>query len=108
MQGDIVNSIHGLIFGIPEEYSDEDLLNMAANNHLYPVKSITRITKKNHQTGEIIKTNRIKVGFKLTTVPEELKLGYAVLNCKYYFPMIRQCYNCQNFGHLQTTASRKK
>lgn len=98
----------GLVFGIPEEYSDEELLKMAANNPLYPVKSITRITKKNHQTGEIIKTSRIKVGFKSTIVPEELKLGYAVLNCKYYFPMIRQCFNCQKFGHLSNNCKQKE
>lgn len=97
----------GLVFGIPEEYSDDELMDMVCHNPMYPVKSIQRVLKKNYQTGESTKTTRIKVGFKSTVVPDELKLGYAVLNCKYFFPAIRQCYNCQLFGHLAIHCKRK-
>lgn len=92
----------GLIFGVPTEFSEEDLLAMVVQDPMFPVHSIERIKRRNRETKNLESTTRIKVGFKSQIVPEELRLGYSVMDCKYYIPNIRQCFRCQKFGHNAT------
>lgn len=89
----------GLVFGVPIEYTEEELLKMVDQHPDYPVKSVERIFRKDRETNKLIATMRIKIGFKSSHVPEEVKLGYAIMECRYYIPNIRQCFRCQIFGH---------
>ena len=88
----------GLIFGVPTEYTEEELISMA--DPISQAKTIERIYRKDKASGELFPTMRIKVGFKSNFVPEEVKFGYAIMQCKYYVPQIRQCFRCQRFGHM--------
>lgn len=89
----------GLIFGIPTEYSDEEILHMAVQDPLHPIKYVQRIKTKDKETKELIDTTRVKIGFKADYVPNEIKLGLSIMSCKYYLPFVRQCFKCQRFGH---------
>lgn len=89
----------GLVFGVPIEYTEAQLYDMIEQNPDHPVKSIERIFRKDRTTNELVATMRVKIGFKSTFVPDEIKFGYAVMECKYYIPNIRQCFKCQRFGH---------
>lgn len=89
----------GLVFGVPTELTDAQLSDMVEYNPDFPVRSIERVFRKDRSTGELIATTRVKIGFKSAHVPDEIKFGYAIMDCKYYIPNIRQCFKCQKFGH---------
>lgn len=97
----------GLIFGIPTEFSEKEIMEMAVQDPLHPITYVQRIKTRDKDTKELVDTTRIKVGFKADYVPQEIKLGFSIVQCKYYMPILRQCYNCQKFGHLANQCKTK-
>lgn len=59
---------------------------MVEKNPNYPVRSIERIFRKDMLRNEFIATMRVELGFKSTHVPDKVKFGYAIMDCKYYIP----------------------
>lgn len=97
----------GLIFGIRLEFSEKEIMEMAVQDPLHPITYVQRIKTRDKDTKELVDTTRIKVGFKADYVPQEIKLGFSIVQCKYYMPILRQCYNCQKFGHLANQCKTK-
>ena len=66
---------------------------------------IKRITiRKLSQTTD---TNTCILTFNNPKSPPEIKIGYTQAEVKKYIPNPRRCHNCQKYGHLKETCSRK-
>lgn len=53
----------GLVFGVPIEYSNQELLDMAVQTSMYPIKDVQRIMSKDKETKIDVPTTRVKIGF---------------------------------------------
>ncbi|OXU19697.1 hypothetical protein TSAR_001699 [Trichomalopsis sarcophagae] len=85
----------GQIFGIDTEYSIETL--KEAIEATYRDVELERIYRK--EKDELLATSTIKLYFKLTTLPERIKLfGVATKVYPYVFNVL-QCKKCYRYGH---------
>ncbi|GFY28433.1 uncharacterized protein TNCV_1970871 [Trichonephila clavipes] len=94
-----LNTSHGVI-------SESDLLSTPESEILegfsdQGVIQVRRITIKKDAT--IIPTKHLILTFNFPKLPPTIKAGY--LNCKIrpYIPNPLRCFNCQRFGHSQTS-----
>lgn len=92
----------GIIFGIPTDIPDEELLNELTQVKEDMVTGIKRITKiiKENDIEKIIPTARVKVFFRSKQLPEYVSIYRCRTNVKFFIPTLRQCYKCCRFGHI--------
>ncbi|KAJ8688046.1 hypothetical protein QAD02_023841 [Eretmocerus hayati] len=100
----------GVIKGIPAEFSEEEILqNLEVNDPHFGtihILNVRRFTRKNRdpQTGKLgpaIPTKTVLITFRGQYLPPRVVLYKIRRSVEIYYPQVRQCYRCYNFGHLK-------
>ncbi|KAJ8685700.1 hypothetical protein QAD02_021493 [Eretmocerus hayati] len=100
----------GIIKNVPIEFSETDMLeNLEANDPLFGnvrIMGVRRFTRRNidPSTGKVltpIPTRTVQVTFRGQYIPPRVTLYKITMNTELYYPQVRQCYRCYNFGHLK-------
>lgn len=63
---------------------------------------------KRKRDGQLVPTNSFILTFKSTGVPENVKVGYHVLNVRLFIPRPMRCYKCQFFGHSSKFCTKEE
>lgn len=77
---------------------DEEIIENLAGQK---VLSIRRCKKKG-QDGQTYDTGLFFVTFDCPKVPQELKIGYEIVDVREFIPEPLRCFKCLKFGHVQT------
>lgn len=95
----------GVIKGIPTDFKDSEILQEARTEVGTPIKEVYRFTRRvTQEDGTVVRvpTQSIKVTFLGQVLPQRIFIYNATAPVeKYTFP-IKQCNNCQNYGHFQS------
>ena len=109
---EIQNHVRGVIYGVPVEMNDEEIINELKSQKVIEAK---RMKKKN--TSNVKKTDQENPGkeqtnyiplrcvilsFDRKSLPEFVTMCYQSFQVKQYIPPVIRCYKCQNFGHSIT------
>ncbi|KAJ8677810.1 hypothetical protein QAD02_013597 [Eretmocerus hayati] len=101
----------GIIKNVPLEFSEDNIReNLEANDpHFGPINviGVRRFTRRNRdpKTGQMlpaIPTRTVQLTFRGQYLPPRVALYKITMNVEVYYPQIRQCYRCYNFGHLKS------
>ena len=79
---------------------------MSENLSSQGVISVKRISFRRNDV--LVPTNTFILTFNSPTLPESVKAGYLSIPVVPYIPNPLRCFNCQKFGHGQTTCRNKK
>ena len=99
---DNLNTCKGVIFCDNKEVQkmDDDEILAEMIDQDQDVKTVYRIEKrKEGTTDEKEKTDTFIVTFDTRILPQNIKIGYEIVEVKPYFPNPRRCFNCQMYGH---------
>ena len=91
--------IRGIIFGIPEEYSEMDIADETG------ASKVQRIYKL--LAGRKTPTEQV-ILFYPDYLPEVVYCGFKRCRVREYIPEPTKCYNCQRFGHKAAACHSKK
>ena len=109
---EIQNQVRGVIYGVPVEMNDEEIINELKSQKVVEAK---RMKKKN--TSNVKKTDQeitgteqcnyiplrcVILSFDRKSLPEFVTMCYQSFQVKQYIPPVIRCYRCQNFGHSIT------
>ncbi|XP_073847351.1 uncharacterized protein [Musca autumnalis] len=93
----------GIIFGVPIEISDEELI--SAIDSEVPILNIVRMTRMCQN--ERVPTTRVKIFFKGVNLPQSVKFyDYMKTDVKHYISF-GQCYNCFRYNHFSQFCKQK-
>ncbi len=98
-----VNSIKGVITGVPMSLSDEILKKQVMSEKIIDVK---RLTSNRNGKREPSTTVMITVNGKL--LPENVKMGYVCYPVRPFIKPALRCFNCQRLGHVAEVCKGKK
>ncbi|XP_041368572.1 uncharacterized protein LOC121382919 [Gigantopelta aegis] len=98
-----LNSSKGVIRSKDLEGVSED--EITENLSPQGVTSVRRI--KIRRNNELVPTNTLILTFDKPTLPESVKAGYLHIPVVPFVPNPLRCFNCQKFGHGQTTCRNK-
>ncbi|XP_017492322.1 PREDICTED: uncharacterized protein LOC108380461 [Rhagoletis zephyria] len=88
----------GLIFDIPTDIPDEELLQDLKSP--IPIMKIIRVERRDREDKEKkIPTRRIKIFFKGQKLPSHIYYAYTKIDVKPFIPLT-QCYRCFRFNHF--------
>ena len=91
-------------------YSEEELLQHIKTRENYPVADVyrfkRRVIKEDGMT-EWVPTQTLKLTFLSQFLPDRIFIYGATANIEQYIQPIRQCNNCQNFGHIAKFCHQK-
>lgn len=99
-----VNGAKGVIYDIPLEMKEEEILNELKTQNVIGVKRMV----KRVQTDKTIEGKRqisqipmrcVILTFSKVTIPPEIHLCFQIKRVKQYVPPVIRCYQCQRFRH---------
>ena len=96
-------SIVGIAKGIPIDFSEEEILQHIKTRENYPVADVYRFKRrviKEDGMIEWVPTQTLKLTFLSQFLPDRIFIYGATANIEKYIQPIRQCTNCQKFGHI--------
>jgi hypothetical protein len=85
------------------QMNEADLLHELEDQGVTAVKVITQ-----KREGQIKNTRTIILTFAKNHLPDNIKAGYMNIKVEPYIPNPLRCFNCQKFGHHQTTCRQRK
>ena len=86
-----------------EGVNDEVILQNLSSQGVTALKRI-----KIRRNDELIPTNTLILTFNKPLLPQSIKAGYLSIPVETFIPNPLRCFNCQKFGHGQTTCRNKK
>lgn len=103
------------VIRISPDLSEEDIMENLIipfpweKNQVINIKRFSRreLNKETEQL-EQIPTGTVQITFKGQTLPKKIYINKLAYDVKQYYPMVRQCYNCYYFGHIQSNCKAKK
>lgn len=107
------NGAKGVIYDIPLEMKEEEILNELKTQNVIGVKRMV----KRVRTDETIEGKRqisqipmrcVILTFSKVTIPPEIHLCFQIKRVKQYVPPVIRCYQCQRFGHNASQCNSKK
>ena len=96
-------SITGIAKGIPVEFSDEEIIQNVKTRENYPIVDIYRFKRKitkEDNTIDWVPTQTLKITFHSQFLPDRIFIYGAAARVEKYIQPIKQCKNCQKFGHI--------
>lgn len=86
----------GLAKGIPEEYSEQELMeNLEAEVEITKVERM----KKRDRNKKLVDTENVKITFRGKELPDSVSLYGCGFKIELYLFPVKQCANCWAFGH---------
>ena len=67
-----------------------------------------RLTYYNKEIKERQPSTTVKLYFNVPELPVRISLGFRMYKTKIFIPKPVQCFNCQQFGHMQSDCSRPR
>lgn len=95
------NQTRGVIYGIGDELTEEEVLVALKKNKCYKVERLYKGREK-------MKTKCMLLYFDLEDIPTEICLGYEMFEVKPYVPPVLRCYKCQGYGHISSSCRGKQ
>lgn len=93
----------GVVYGVPTEISDEDILANVKGAKVCEVKRF-QITKDN----EKVPSQTVLLTFDTETIPRRIGLGYLSFQVKPYIRPPLRCFNCHRYGHVAAVCRAKR
>ena len=72
------------------------------------VSNCVRLTFYNKEKKERQPSTTVKLYFNIPELPVKINLGFRTYKTKVFVPKPIQCYNCQQFGHMQSNCTKTK
>ena len=100
-----------IVKGFPFEYSEDDLANIIEFHCPYYMEPINIVkikrfyTKNNSEaatssTENTIPTKTVLFTVEVSDLPKEAYISRVLFNTYRFYPKVRQCYRCFQFGHV--------
>ncbi|KAJ8679859.1 hypothetical protein QAD02_015646 [Eretmocerus hayati] len=97
------------VIKVPTDLTEEEIMkNLEANHPIFGPVKVTKVRrfftrKVNRETKqrEKIPTLSVQITFKGQELPHRVALYKVTQKVELYYPQVRQCYRCLNFGHLK-------
>ena len=97
---DNLNTCKGVIFCNNKEVKNMDDDEILSEMLDQDVKTFYRVKKrKEGTTDDFENTDTFIITFNTRILPQQIKIGYEILEVNPYFPNPRRCFNCQMYGH---------
>ncbi|XP_060788757.1 uncharacterized protein LOC132893628 [Neoarius graeffei] len=93
----------GVIYGVPTELSDEDILGKAKGAEVSEVKRF-QITKDNMR----VASQTVLLTFESESIPRRIEIGYLSFQVKPYIRPPLRCFNCHTYGHVAAVCRKKR
>ncbi|XP_060782171.1 uncharacterized protein LOC132889552 isoform X3 [Neoarius graeffei] len=93
----------GVIYGVPTELSDEDILGKAKGAEVSEVKRF-QITKDNMR----VASQTVLLTFESESIPRRIEIGYLIFQVKPYIRPPLRCFNCHTYGHVAAVCRKKR
>ena len=98
--------MRGVIYGVPTEMTDDEILNELKHQGVIDVKRIMKRSKSNVKSIEIeesrpnfIPMRSVIIAFNRTNLPSNITMCYQHFEVKLYIPPVLRCFQCQRYGH---------
>jgi hypothetical protein len=72
------------------------------------VTNCVRLTYFDKEKKERQPSNTVKLYFNVPELPVRVSLGFRMYKTKLFIPRPIQCFNCQQFGHMQSDCSKPR
>ena len=95
----------GCIYNVPLDITEEDIKDVLKQKN---VSNCVRLTYFNEEIKERLPSTTVKLYFNVPELPVRISLGFRMYKTKIFIPKPIQCFNCQQFGHMQSDCSRPR
>lgn len=93
----------GVIYGVPIEISDEDILRKVKGAKVSEAKRF-QITKDNMR----VASQTVLLTFESQSIPRRIEIGYLSFQVKPYIRPPLRCFNCHEYGHVAAVCRKKR
>jgi len=100
-----MNSSIGCIYNVPLDITEEEIKDVLKHQN---VSNCVRLTFYNKEKKERQPSTTVKLYFNVPELPVKINLGFRTYKTKVCVPKPIQCYNCQQFGHMQSNCTKTK
>ena len=100
-----MNSSIGCIYNVPLEITEDEIKDVLKHQN---VSNCIRLTFYNRENKERQPSTTVKLYFNVPQLPVRITLGFRTYRTKVFVPKPIQCFNCQQFGHMQSNCTRPK
>lgn len=92
--------ITGIVFDVPTDISEDELYCSSRVPGNIPIEKIERIMYWDKEKQKPFNSNKIKITFRSTILPETMFLFHVHKNISPYIPRPTVCRKCLRFGHV--------
>jgi len=95
----------GCIYNVPLDITEEDIKEVLKTQN---VSNCVILSYYNKEKKERQPSTTVKLFFNIPELPMKISLGFRMYKTKVFVPKPIQCFNCQQFGHMQSDCSKAK
>ena len=95
----------GCIYIVPLDITEENIKDVLKQQN---VSNCVRLTYYNKEIKERQPFTTVKLYFNVPELPVGISLGFRMYKTKMFVPKPIQCFNCQQFGHMQSDCSKPR
>ena len=95
----------GCIYNVPLDITEEDIKDVLKQQN---VSNCVRLTYYDKEKKERQPSTTVKLYFNDPELPVRISLGFRMYKTKIFIPKHIQCFNCQQFGHMQSDCSKPR
>ena len=100
-----MNTSIGCIYNVPLNITEDEIKDVLKQQN---VSNCVRLTYFDKEKKERQPSNTVKLYFNVPELPIRISLGFRMYKTKLFIPRPIQCFNCQQFGHMQSDCSKPR